>query len=106
MRSLRNHARRGELTATPRMPSMGSRRQDVRSESGRIRIAMAAERDRETLYRMRHAVYATELRQHPENAAGQLRDALDDFNEYILAWRDGEIAGFVSVTPPGHGRYS
>ncbi|HLA84644.1 MAG TPA: histidinol-phosphate aminotransferase family protein [Thermoguttaceae bacterium] len=55
---------------------------------------------------MRHAVYATELGQHPENSRGELRDSLDDFNEYLVAKRGGKIVGFVSITLPGHGRYS
>lgn len=63
-------------------------------------------KDRETIYRLRHDVYATELGQHAQNAQGVLRDPLDEFNEYIVASVRGEIAGFVSITPPGHGRYS
>jgi histidinol-phosphate/aromatic aminotransferase/cobyric acid decarboxylase-like protein/GNAT superfamily N-acetyltransferase len=64
--------------------------------------------DRAEIYRMRHAVYAAELHQHPVNAAGELRDALDAFNIYLAAREPatGAIAGFVSITPPGHGKYS
>jgi histidinol-phosphate/aromatic aminotransferase/cobyric acid decarboxylase-like protein/GNAT superfamily N-acetyltransferase len=62
--------------------------------------------DRETIYRLRHDVYATELGQHAENAQRMLRDPLDDFNEYIVASVCGKIVGFVSITPPGHDRYS
>jgi histidinol-phosphate/aromatic aminotransferase/cobyric acid decarboxylase-like protein len=84
-----------------------------------MQIALADEADRDAIYRMRHDVYARELGQHPVNDAGTLRDALDDFNVYIVA-RDqtgeghtgaacdgrGRIIGFVSVTPPDGGRYS
>ncbi len=35
-----------------------------------------------------------------------LSDALDDFNTYIVASVNEQIVGFISVTPPGHGRYS
>lgn len=55
---------------------------------------------------MRHAVYATELGQHPENGDGRLADDLDGFNHYLVARIADEVVGFVSVTPPGFGRYS
>jgi histidinol-phosphate/aromatic aminotransferase/cobyric acid decarboxylase-like protein/GNAT superfamily N-acetyltransferase len=35
-----------------------------------------------------------------------LSDSLDAFNEYIVAKIDGQLVGFVSITPPGFGRYS
>jgi len=69
-------------------------------------VRMADDRDRETIYRMRHEVYAAELGQHSPNAAGRLTDALDAFNHYIVI-ADGErIVGFVSITPPGGPSYS
>jgi histidinol-phosphate/aromatic aminotransferase/cobyric acid decarboxylase-like protein/predicted GNAT family N-acyltransferase len=67
---------------------------------------MATSEDRPAIYRLRHEVYATELGQHPENAQQQLSDGLDEFNHYIVATSDDEIVGFLSITPPGHGRYS
>lgn len=69
-------------------------------------ISMASASDRQNIYAMRYAVYAEELRQHPANTAETLSDSLDDFNEYIVAHIDGRLAGFISVTPPGAGRYS
>jgi histidinol-phosphate/aromatic aminotransferase/cobyric acid decarboxylase-like protein len=69
-------------------------------------IALADDADRAAIYRMRHDVYARELGQHPENPAAELRDALDAFNVYVVARRGRRVVGFVSVTPPGHGRYS
>lgn len=42
-----------------------------------------------------------EISQHAENAERRLTDALDEFNIYITASLDEEIAGFISVTPPG-----
>lgn len=99
---------------------------------GRIKIALATERDRQTIYRLRHEVYARELAQHEENPQGSLSDPLDAFNTYITAKSPprkvepkarlsgptrptretiledsdrlpgGEIAGFISITPPGH----
>jgi N-acyl-L-homoserine lactone synthetase len=72
----------------------------------RFRVALASGDDRETIYRLRHAVYAGELGQHSVNEEGRLRDALDDFNEYVVVRRGEEIAGFVSLTPPGRSGYS
>lgn len=69
-----------------------------------VRVAMPA--DREEIYRQRHEIYACELGQHAPNAEGSLTDALDGFNVYILALRDGVLAGFISITPPGRGLYS
>jgi histidinol-phosphate/aromatic aminotransferase/cobyric acid decarboxylase-like protein/GNAT superfamily N-acetyltransferase len=71
-----------------------------------IVVAEAGPAEREVIYGLRHAVYARELGQHAENAAGRLIDALDAFNVYLLATMGGEIAGFISITPPGRGRYS
>ncbi len=77
----------------------------------RLTIALATDRDRESIYRHRHEIYARELGQDEENPDGVLQDPIDGFNTYIVASCDGEIAGFVSVTPPrtrpaeGH-RYS
>ena len=64
-------------------------------------IGLATEQDRPAIYEMRHAVYACELRQHPTNEAGQLSDALDAFNTYLVAKRGAELVGFISITPPG-----
>jgi histidinol-phosphate/aromatic aminotransferase/cobyric acid decarboxylase-like protein/N-acyl-L-homoserine lactone synthetase len=81
------------MTASPVSPT--------RTDEPRIRISLANLADRETIYRLRHRVYAQELHQHPENAAGRLTDALDEHNLYIVAALDTAIVGFVSVTPPG-----
>jgi histidinol-phosphate/aromatic aminotransferase/cobyric acid decarboxylase-like protein len=69
-----------------------------------LQVALADDTDRRAIYRMRHDVYAAELHQHPQNDSGELRDALDAFNIYLVA-RDaaGQLAGFVSVTPPSLG---
>ncbi len=76
----------------------------------RIRIALAREEDRPAIYRLRHAVFARELAQHPENTAGMLTDHLDASNLYITASQGGELLGFISITPPdrdgGSGKYS
>src|SRR6266478_9140775 len=75
-------------------------------ERFRIVLSLATEPDREVIYRLRHEIYAGELGQHAPNSAGRLSDALDAANVYLLAAIDGQIAGFVSITPPGHTGYS
>ncbi|HEV3023686.1 MAG TPA: GNAT family N-acetyltransferase [Pirellulales bacterium] len=69
-------------------------------------LGLATAAERTTISRLRHDVYARELGQHPVNVQSALSDPLDAFNEYIVARRGDAIAGFVSVTPPGHGAYA
>ena len=73
---------------------------------GRMVISVADENEREVIYGARHDVDGRELGQHPANAARRLRDKLDDANVYLVARINGELAGFISVTPPGAGGYS
>ena len=49
-------------------------------ECPNITVAMATELDLESIFRMRHEIYATELGQHAENDSGRLTDSLDAFN--------------------------
>src|SRR5437588_159713 len=72
----------------------------------RLTVSIATGPDREEIYRIRHEVYATELRQHAVNGAAELRDPLDTGNVYIVAKIGPEVAGFISLTPPSLGRYS
>jgi histidinol-phosphate/aromatic aminotransferase/cobyric acid decarboxylase-like protein len=74
--------------------------------SGIVRIAAATEADRSSIYRMRHDVYAAELGQHAVRQNAMLSDTLDENNVYITAKIRGELAGFISITPPGAGHYS
>ena len=74
--------------------------------SDSISVSLATDADREQIYRARHEVYARELGQHPPNADARLRDPLDDGNLYLVARIAGELAGFISVTPPGVPAYS
>ena len=67
---------------------------------------MATQEDKESIFNLRHTVYATELGQHRENLEGRLSDNLDSFNRYIVAKIDGAIAGFISITPPDNNAYS
>ena len=74
--------------------------------NGRITLRLATDRDRETIYRLRHEVYARELGQHPANDAERLTDPLDSFNTYIVASECDRLVGFISITPPGGPGYS
>ncbi len=69
-------------------------------------LAAATAADREVIYRVRHEVYARELGQHTAIPAARLRDALDDANVYLVAKVAGELAAFISITPPGVRAYS
>jgi histidinol-phosphate/aromatic aminotransferase/cobyric acid decarboxylase-like protein/GNAT superfamily N-acetyltransferase len=71
-----------------------------------LTIRLAEDRDREAIYRLRHEVYASELHQHETNAAHALMDALDADNLYLVAYVAGELAGFISLTPPDAPRFS
>jgi histidinol-phosphate/aromatic aminotransferase/cobyric acid decarboxylase-like protein/GNAT superfamily N-acetyltransferase len=71
-----------------------------------IRISLATDADRRTIYALRHEVYARELHQHAENEERVLHDPLDGGNVYLVASVAGAIAGFISITPPEHGAYS
>ena len=71
----------------------------------RIVIRVADANDREAIYHLRHDVYARELGQHTANATGRLMDSLDGSNIYLVAAIGNELAGFISITPPG-GAYS
>jgi histidinol-phosphate/aromatic aminotransferase/cobyric acid decarboxylase-like protein len=86
--------------ADPSRPGPG------RNDDGRLVMRMATEADRETIYRMRHEVYAAELEQYSTNSTGRLTDSLDAFNSYIVAADGDRLVGFVSITPPGGPGYS
>src|ERR1700761_5752461 len=74
--------------------------------SEKVRISLAKPADRPSIYRLRHEVYATELGQHVAQPNAILSDSLDESNDYIVATVSGELAGFISITPPESGRYS
>lgn len=71
-----------------------------------IRIVEANAGHREEIHRIRHEVYAEDLRQHALSPRGRLEDALDAVNLYLVAEVEGQLAGFVSVTPPNRRGYS
>jgi histidinol-phosphate/aromatic aminotransferase/cobyric acid decarboxylase-like protein/GNAT superfamily N-acetyltransferase len=69
-------------------------------------LSLATDADREEIYRLRHEIYAHELGQCATNGNGRLTDALDAWNIYLVAKVGREIAGFISITPPGNPSYS
>ncbi len=71
-----------------------------------MEISLATTADRNEIFKLRYEVYAQELRQHPANTAALLQDPLDEFNVYLIAKINEEIAGFISVTPPDRNIYS
>lgn len=73
------------------------------TKTPRFRVALANTSDRQRIHALRHEIYARELHQHPENTEKEIRDQLDEHNLYIVAKADGEVAGFVSITPPREG---
>jgi histidinol-phosphate/aromatic aminotransferase/cobyric acid decarboxylase-like protein/GNAT superfamily N-acetyltransferase len=83
-----------------------SARRNGMSHPPQTRISIACDSDRDSIYALRHEVYAEELHQHPATHNRMLSDSLDAFNHYIVAKIDGQLVGFVSITPPRFGRYS
>lgn len=77
-----------------------------KSETSPFVLDVASPREREAVSRLRHEVYARELGQHAVNPVGRLRDSLDEWNVLLVATIEGEIAGFISITPPGRPAYS
>ena len=71
-----------------------------------LTLRLAEDRDRQAIYRLRHEVYAEELHQHQPNITHTLTDALDAANLYLVALVGGELAGFISLTPPEAARFS
>lgn len=81
-------------------------KQQHATAAARYTLAVATNTEREHIYRLRHEVYARELGQHAVNGHGRLCDALDEWNHYLVVHLDGELAGFISLTPPGQAAYS
>jgi len=71
-----------------------------------ITISLANDRDRESIYAIRHEIYTRELEQHPDHGTGLVTDWLDTINVYIVARDQHELLGFVSITPPNAIGYS
>src|SRR5262245_35629736 len=79
---------------------------DPSSAACKLVVRLATVDDRDAIARLRHEVYAQELAQHSVRTERRLSDGLDSFNTYLVADCGGAVAGFISITPPGHGTYS
>lgn len=88
------------MNATPVISSPRNQISIPCTPPGCYTLTRADASDREVIYRLRHEIFARELAQHGVNPAGRLRDALDDWNHYLVVRVKGEIAGFISITPP------
>ena len=74
--------------------------------SRKLILSVAAKEERQTIYEIRHLIYAQELKQHAINPCQQLFDELDEENNYIVAKEGNEIVGFISITSPNSKKYS
>jgi len=85
------------LTEEAKMTELGEKR---------LVLSLASKADQIVVYRARHDVYATELGQYAARADGSLPDTENLHATYIVASVDGEIAGFVGITPPASPSFS
>lgn len=72
----------------------------------RVILSIASQNDRKDIFKIRHDIYANELKQHPENSNETLTDELDFTNHYIVAKQYDHILGFISITSPSAEKYS
>ena len=72
----------------------------------KLTLSVASTEDRESIFRIRHDVYANELGQYEPQLDGSLADADDIKSVYITATMGGELAGFAGITPPDSPRFS
>lgn len=72
--------------------------EEVGEAKSRYRFRWAeSEGDYAALRRLNHEIFAGELRQHAETAEGVLVDRYEAKSRFLLAWREDELAGMVSV---------
>lgn len=64
-----------------------------------VRVANADEF--EELWRLNHEIYCRELGQHSLDSSGLRVDKLHNQAVYFVAYVNGELAGMLSITPPG-----
>ena len=97
----RKAANAGEFIIARSLPY---ERPDTRASVISIEIARTS--DLPEIAKLRHEIYAVELRQHRSNDAAALHDPLDPYIVSIVAKIQKKIVGFVSITPPGAPSYS
>ena len=69
-------------------------------------LIVASSQHKEDIYKIRHSIYAEELRQHAANSVGQLKDVLEPVNNYIVAEYDKQVIRFISITSQASKKYS
>jgi hypothetical protein len=74
--------------------------------NNKILLDIANASERESIYQLRHSIYAEEPGQHEVNKTGLLGDSLDLANTYIVAEKNNQVIGFVSITSPGSATFS
>lgn len=74
--------------------------------TNKLKLSLATTIHRDDIDRIRHTVYAEELGQFMQTANSLLRDRPDVESVYITAVYQGELVGFVGITPPASPRYS
>ncbi len=101
-----NRANASPVEAPLRVGSLPTRSCQPGRNGHRLTVRLGTATDRDIIYRLRHEVYARELRQHTANEVGRLSDALDAFNLYLVIAEGEAVVGFVSITPPGSPSFS
>lgn len=76
------------------------------ASTSKFTLTIASESDKSEIYKIRHRVYAEELKQHRSNSSAELRDNLDLCNHYIVAKQEDKVIGFFSLTSPNSISYS
>ena len=72
----------------------------------RYQISISTKEQDDELAFHRHDIYAVELKQHETNRLERLGDSLDAYNINIVVCARGELAGFISLTPPNKQTFS
>ncbi len=72
----------------------------------RLTIAQVSKSDQTAVNRIRHDVYASELEQFDLLESGSLPDRPEVISTYIKCECEGELIGFVGITPPSSPQYS
>jgi histidinol-phosphate/aromatic aminotransferase/cobyric acid decarboxylase-like protein len=78
----------------------------IRAHAVGLRVRPGAPSDLDAVYALRHEVYARELGQYLTNREGRISDSPDVRTEFLVAERDGELIGFIGVTPPTSPRFA
>ena len=62
----------------------------------KLKLILANSWHRKEIYRIRHEIYSSELKQHAENAGAKLSDSVDKFNTYVVALTKGDTHLFIN----------